>query len=331
MHGTLEFLLRHGYSVLFAAVLAEQIGLPIPSAPFLLAAGALAGLGRMSLFGALTLAVIASLIGDGVWFYLGKRRGSSILRFLCKIALEPDSCVRQTQSVYSRYGPGSLLFAKFVPGLSTVAPPMAGMFKLAPWKFALLDTAGAAVWAGTFIGVGWWFRAQLELLAVYLERLGSGLGMTVTLGLLLYVALKYIQRQRIYRALRIARITPHELKERMDRGETLYIIDLRNEIEREEGRIPGSLQLTGDALESVAASLSENEIILYCTCPNEVTSARVALRLKRQGVERVRPLEGGFPLWRELGFPIESAAQKQGAHRPPKFAGQLSKLPDSRV
>ena len=313
MNETIAFLVKHGYAVLFAVVLAEQIGLPIPSAPFLLAAGALAGLGKMNLFHALALAVFASIIGDSLWFYLGKRRGSSILQFLCKIALEPDSCVRQTGSIYSRYGAGSLLFAKFVPGLSTVAPPIAGMFKLATWKFALLDGAGAALWAGSFALVGWWFREQLEVLAIYLERFGSGFGILVALALASYVALKYIQRQRLYRSLRIARITPHELRERMSRGETLAIVDLRNAIERTEGRIPGSLQLSNEELDAAAVSLAQSEIVLYCTCPNEVTSARVALRLKRQGLERVRPLEGGFPLWRELGFPVEDVAIAQSA------------------
>ncbi len=315
MNETVEFLLKHGYIVLFVTVLAEQSGLPLPSAPFLLAAGALAGLGRLNLPLALTLAVIASLLGDSLWFSLGRRRGSSILRFLCKIALEPDSCVRQTGTVYSRYGARSLLFAKFVPGLSTVAPPMAGMYKLSPWKFALLDAAGAALWAGSFMTVGWWFRTQLEVLAFYLERFGSGLGIAVLSILLLYVALKYIQRQRIYRSLRIARITPHELKERIDRGESLSLVDLRNAIERSEGRIPGSLQisprvLTEDQVDSIIAPLVGTEIILYCTCPNEVTSARVALQLKRHGVAHVRPLEGGFPLWRELGFPVEAVAEE---------------------
>ena len=293
MNETVEFLVKHGYIVLFAAVLAEQSGLPLPSAPFLLAAGALAGLGRMNLLAALTLAVIASLLGDSLWFYLGRRRGSSILRFLCKIALEPDSCVRQTGAAYSRYGADSLLFAKFVPGLSTVAPPMAGMYKLAPWKFALLDAAGAALWAGAYMTVGWYFRTQLEVLAFYLERFGSGLGIAVASILLLYIALKYIQRRRIYRSLRIARITPHELKERMDKGESLSLVDLRNAIERSEGRIPGSIEisprlLTEDQVDSIIAPLVGTEIVVYCTCPNEVTSARVALQLKRRSAATSR-------------------------------------------
>lgn len=316
MNETVEFLVKHGYLVLFAAVLAEQSGLPLPSAPFLLAAGALAGLGRLNIAEALTLAVLASVLGDTLWFYLGRSRGSSILRFLCKIALEPDSCVRQTGAVYSRYGANSLLFAKFVPGLSTVAPPMAGMYKLAPWKFALLDATGTALWAGSFMTIGWWFRTQLELLAFYLERLGSGLVIAVAIILVLYVAFKYLQRRRIYRSLRIARITPHELKQRIERGESLSLVDLRNAIERSEGRIPGSIQisprqLTEDQVDSVIASLIGAEIILYCTCPNEVTSARVALQLKRHGVAHVRPLEGGFPLWQELGFPVEAVAQEE--------------------
>jgi len=318
MNETIEFLVKHGYVVLFAAVLAEQSGLPLPSAPFLLAAGALAGLGRMNLLAVLTLAIVASLLGDSLWLYLGRRRGSSILRFLCKIALEPDSCVRHTETAYSRYGADSLLFAKFVPGLSTVAPPMAGMYKLAPWKFALLDAAGAALWAGAYITIGWWFRTQLELLAFYLERFGSGLGIAVASVLVLYIALKYIQRRRIYRSLRIARITPHELKQRMDRGESVSLVDLRNAIERAEGRIPGSIEispriLTEDQVDSIIAPLVGTEIILYCTCPNEVTSARVALQLKRHGVAHVRPLEGGFPLWRDLGFPVEPAAAEKSA------------------
>ncbi len=305
MHGALEFLLKHGYLILFALVLAEQSGLPLPSAPMLLAAGALAGLGKMNMSEALLLAVIASLIGDLMWFYLGRTRGSSILRFLCKISLEPDSCVKQTESVYSRYGAVSLLFAKFVPGLSTVATPMAGMFKLAPWKFILLDGGGAAVWAGSFVGVGWWFRTQLEDVALYLQRFGSWVGSAIVALLVLYISFKYFQRRRLYRSLRIARITPLELKERLDAGELISIVDLRNAVERREGTIPGSLHIKGDDIDPAMPAISEHEVVLFCSCPNEVTSARAALRLRRHGVSHVRPLEGGFPLWRDLGFPVE--------------------------
>ncbi len=306
MNETVEFLLRHGYSLLIGFVLAEQIGLPIPSTPMLLAAGALAGLGRMSLAFAWSIAILASLAGDSLWFILGRLRGFSILNLFCRISLEPDTCVQKTQTTYASHGVNWLLFAKFVPGLSTIAPPMAGMYRVNPWKFIAMDGAGAALWSGAYLAVGWWFRDQLELAAQYLARLGSGLFVVVAAALVLYIAFKYIQRQRVYRDLRIARITAQELKGRIDKGENVILIDLRSDFEQAEGRIPGSLTPVGDNLETLVPVITQNEIVLYCSCPNEISSARAALRLKRHGVKRVRPLEGGFPVWKQLGFPIEA-------------------------
>jgi len=308
MKETVEFLLHHGYTLLFAFVLAEQSGLPIPSTPMLLAAGALSGLGRMNLAYAWSIAIFASLVGDSLWFILGRTRGFSILSLVCRISLEPDTCVQKTQVTYGKHGVNWLLFAKFVPGLSTIAPPMAGMFKVKPWKFLTMDTVGATLWSGAYLFVGWLFRDQLEDVAFYLARFGSGLIVVLIGGVLLYVGFKYIQRQRVYRDLRIARITPQELKRRMDKGEKVVVIDLRSEFEWAEGRIPGSLFPIGDDLETLISDTPKGEIVLYCSCPNEVTSARAALRLKRHGVKHVRPLEGGFPVWKELGFPVELPA-----------------------
>jgi membrane protein DedA with SNARE-associated domain/rhodanese-related sulfurtransferase len=301
----MEFLVKHGYLVLFAGVLAEQIGLPVPATPFLLAAGALAGLHKFSFGKVLAAAVIASLISDCIWFYWGKHRGSSILGLLCRISLEPDSCVAETKATYARYGSKSLLFAKFVPGLTTIAPPMAGMLRLPFWKFIALDTGGALLWAGSYSTVGWMFRGQLEILADSVGRFGVGLGGIFAFGLALYIGVKYVQRKRIYRALRIARIAPIELKARMDAGENLTVVDLRNSTEWQEGRIPGSIQLADNDLDSRLASMAGSEIVLYCSCPNEFTSAQAALRLKRRGIASVHPLEGGFLLWRNLGLPVE--------------------------
>lgn len=310
MNATVEFLLQHGYMLLFAFVLAEQSGLPIPSTPMLLAAGALAGLNRMNLAFAWTLAIVASLIGDSLWFALGRWRGFSILNVFCRISLEPDTCVQKTQTSYGKHGVNWLLFAKFVPGLSTIAPPMAGMFKVTPLRFLAMDTAGAILWSGVYILTGWIFRDQLEDVAALLARLGSGLIAVLVGGIVLYIAFKYIQRQRVYRGLRIARIAPGELGRRMDQGENLIIVDLRSDFEQAEGRIPGSLAAVGDNVEELLSTidprhLAESEVVLYCSCPNEISSARAALRLKRHGVKRVRPLEGGFPVWKELGFPVE--------------------------
>lgn len=307
MHGIPEFLIRYGYLLLFGVVLAEQIGLPIPATPMLLAAGALAGIGKMSLAPVMAIAVAASLTGDLVWFGLGRTRGSSVLRLLCRISLEPDTCVRQTETAYARFGDVSLLFAKFIPGLSTVAPPMAGIFKVPMWRFLILDGAGSAIWSGAFVLLGWLFREQLEGFAMRLSRFGKWFLFGVLLLLVAYIAYKYIQRRRILRALRIARITPIELKERMDAGESVTVIDLRDSFEWEDGKIPGALQIGHNEIEAAIPSLpSQQEIVLYCSCPNEVTSARSALQIKRHGVECVRPLEGGFELWRDLGFPVEA-------------------------
>ena len=310
MNATVEFLLQNGYLLLFAFVLAEQSGLPIPSTPMLLAAGALAGLGRMNLAFAWSLAIVASLIGYTLWFALGRWRGFSILNVFCRISLEPDTCVQKTQTTYGKHGANWLLFAKFVPGLSTIAPPMAGMFKVTIWRFLGMDTAGAVLWSGAYLVVGWIFRDQLELVAALLARLGSGLIVVLVGGIVLYIAFKYIQRQRVYRDLRIARITPAELRRRMDKSEHVIVIDLRSDFEQAEGRIPGSLIAVGDNVEELISTIdpthiAESEVVLYCSCPNEISSARAAMRLKRHGVKRVRPLEGGFPVWKELGYPIE--------------------------
>ncbi len=266
MKGVTAFLLHYGYLVLFANVLAEQMGLPLPATPVLLAAGALAGTGHMSLALVMLLAVVASVAADGFWYRLGVLRGSSILHTLCKISLEPDNCVKQTETAYSRYGVTSLLFAKFVPGLSTVAPPMAGIFQVSPGRFLLFDAAGSAIWAGAFVFGGWLFRTQIEVAAEYLSNFGFRVLIGIGAALAAYIGYKYWQRRRIIRELRIARITPLELKERMEAGEDLVVVDLRHSLEWDMGKIPGSLQIAGDELESRAPELLKSgELILYCS------------------------------------------------------------------
>jgi membrane protein DedA with SNARE-associated domain/rhodanese-related sulfurtransferase len=300
-----QVLLAHGYMVLFTAVAAEQIGVPIPAGPVLIAAGALAGLHRMNLPAALLLAIAGCLFSDSVWYFLGRRRGGRILGFFCRVSLEPDTCVSNMQSFYSRYGPKSLLFAKFVPGLGALGPPMAGAVHLAEWKFYSLDAGGALSWCGTYFALGWIFRTQLKELGLRLAGFGAFVATVVALTLALYIVFKYLQRRRIYRSLRIARITPLDLRKRMDAGEKLVIVDLRNPVEWRDGWIPGSLRVSNDELDSLVPSLAPGEVVLYCSCPNEAGSARAALRLKRRGVRAVRPLDGGFARWQELGFPIE--------------------------
>jgi membrane protein DedA with SNARE-associated domain len=268
MHRTLEFLLHHGYSLLLGWVFAEQIGLPIPSMPLLLAAGALAGTGHMSLFVSLFYAVFAAVAADSVWYSLGRRKGIRILQLLCKISIEPDSCVRRTEGVFAKQGARSLLVAKFLPGLSTVAPPLAGIFHMRARRFLLFDSLGALFWAGTFLGIGFVFSGQIERVAEYLASFGGWLLVLILAAFAAYIANKFIARQRFLRELRIARITVEELKEKIDSGEELVIVDLRHSVdfEAEPETIPGAFRMDAKELEEENDRLPrDREVILYCT------------------------------------------------------------------
>jgi membrane protein DedA with SNARE-associated domain len=268
MHGTIQFVLRHGYTMVFVVVLIEQAGLPIPSIPVLLAAGALAGAGRLSLALALALAVVAALIADSVWYKLGRRRGHAILNLLCRISLEPDSCVRRTENAFARNGARSLLVAKFIPGLSTAAPPLAGMLRMRASRFVTWDAAGALLWAGTFAGLGFVFSAQLDRVTAYAQRLGSGLLALLVGGLAAYIAFKYYGRRRFLRELRIARITPEELKQKLDAGEDMVVVDLRHSVDfgSDNAKIPGAKHLDPEEIELRHQEIPrDRDIVLYCT------------------------------------------------------------------
>src|SRR5215468_7033063 len=233
MHSTLEFLVRHGYVVLLGWVFAEQIGLPIPSMPLMLAAGALAGQGRLSLLSALFLCVFAAVLADLIWYELGKLKGIKVLQLLCKISLEPDSCVRRTEGVFAKQGAQSLLLAKFFPGLGTVAPPLAGIFHMRLHRFLLFDAIGAFLWAGISLGTGYVFSDQIEQIAERAASLGGGLGILILAALLGYIGYKFYGRQKFLHELRISRISVQELKEKIDAGEALVIVDLRHHIDFE--------------------------------------------------------------------------------------------------
>lgn len=268
MGETVEFLLRHGYTVLFLFVFAEQIGLPIPALPILLAMGALAGAGQMNYALALLLAVLASVLSDTIWYQLGRYRGVSILNLLCRISLEPDSCVRRTEDTFARHGARSLLYAKFVPGLNTAAPPLAGLFRMRLARFLAFDALGALFYIGSLSLLGFIFSEQLERVAEWALRLGGWLGVLLVAGLAAYIAWKYLDRRRFIRRLRIARITPEELRQKIDAGEHVMVVDLRHSIdfEAEPTTLPGALHIPPDQLEQRHSEIPrDRDIILYCT------------------------------------------------------------------
>ena len=219
MHETLEFVVRHGAAVLFAAVFVEQLGVPLPAAPWLLAGGALAVAGRISWFAALTAAIAGSVVADVIWFYLGRHGGTRVLRLLCRISLEPDSCVRRTQDLFARYGMRGVLVAKFIPGLSTLAPPLAGSSGVSAPRFFLFDALGSLLYGGCFILVGALFSRQVEQIINALAGLGhSAVGVVAGLAAL-YLGYKYFQRRRLLSELRMARITVDELHQKLETGE----------------------------------------------------------------------------------------------------------------
>ena len=268
MADTLQFLVKHGYVVLFVSVLVQQLGLPLPSTPFIIAAGALAHSGQLSFAAVLLIACSAALIADLVWFEIGRRRGARVLQFLCRISLEPDYCVRRTENSFARHGAQTLVIGKLVPGVSVLATPMAGVYGFSRARFILFDGLGILLWIGLFELLGYLFSDQLEDVVAYVSRFGGLLVLLLAGGLASYVVWKYVQRRRFLRSLRVARITPEQLKEELDSGTDLVIVDLRHamEDETEPRTLPGAVRLPAEKLEERGEELPRGKtLVLYCS------------------------------------------------------------------
>jgi membrane protein DedA with SNARE-associated domain len=266
MPSLLEVLFRHGYFFLAAWVFLEQIGLPLPSFPVLLAAGALSGSHRMNFALALVLCTLATLVADLTWYELGHHKGIKVVQWLCKISLEPDSCVRRTEGLFEQQGARSLLFAKFLPGLNAVATPLAGIFQMRLRKFLLFDGLGVLLWLMTFMGLGYFFSSQIERIAQDATALGSWLVVILIALFALYIAYKFAVRQKFIRDLRVSRISVDELKKKIDAGEPVSIVDLRHDLdfEADPETIPGAVHLDTKELTEKMLPM-DREVILYCT------------------------------------------------------------------
>jgi membrane protein DedA with SNARE-associated domain/rhodanese-related sulfurtransferase len=303
-----EFLIRHGYAVLFASVLAEAAGLPLPAAPVLISAGALVGTGRMYLPLTLALPVLAVTLCDTLWYLLGRHYGGGVLRLVCRISLEPDSCVRRTQISFEKRGTWALMTAKFIPGLSIMTSPLAGVSRMSWRRFVVFDATGALLWIGVYVTTGFVFSAELERVLDSLSFFGAGLVGLVLAALGGYIFWKWLSRQRAINKLRVERITPEELKTRLEAGEDVVVVDLRHpiEIDAERQTISGAIQMDpADLDEAIDVIPRDREIVLFCSCPNEATAAKMALRLQTRGVTRIRPLAEGIEGWRRRGFPMQ--------------------------
>jgi membrane protein DedA with SNARE-associated domain len=269
MTDLLPLIVQYGYLVLFSFVLAEQIGLPVPAVPVLLGVGALAGTGRMSAALALGIALAASLPPDVVWYELGRRRGGRVLGFLCRISLEPDTCVRRTENVFAQRGGRALLFAKFFPGLSTLAPPLAGIVGIARPRFLLLDSLGALTWAGAWLGLGYVFRDALDSVIAAAAQVGNGALLVAALALAAYIVVKFVRRRLFLRSHRMARITPDDLARRLQAADgSVVIIDTRSalETELEPFAIAGALRIPAEEINRRHGEVPrDRDVVLYCT------------------------------------------------------------------
>ena len=268
MIGLVALLLKHGTSLVFWNVLLEQLGLPIPAVPTLVVAGALAADGKLSLAKLLFVAYAATVGADTVWFLLGRHYGQRILKALCRLSLSPDTCVRQTEGVFEKYGLASLLLAKFVPGYSTVAPPLAGAAGASYPRFFLFTSGGTLLWVGSGLFLGAVFHGTVDRVLSFLSSLGGWAFVVLAFGLLLYIVFKWVQRRRFYRFLRMARIGVADLRSLMDAGEAPVVVDVRSKgaRERDPRRIPGALTIDLEDLDAHVALLpADREIVLYCT------------------------------------------------------------------
>ena len=263
---TLDFVVRHGYAVLFWGILAEQGGLPLPSTPLLLACGALAKDGRVRVPWIVLTGVAACLIADNVWFLVGRLRGAKVLRLICRVALEPDSCVRQTETVYMRYGIRSLLVAKFVPGLNAVSAPLAAISGVSHTRFVAYDAAGSLIWVGSITGLGYIFSGQLDKIWNFAARTGSWLALLLIGLLAAWIVWKFWQRQRFLKKLAVSRIAPQELRDMLEGGEEIVVVDVRNALESEMDSVPGALRIPLEDLETRHNEIPrDRDIVLFCS------------------------------------------------------------------
>jgi len=318
MHDLIGLVVAHGAWLVFGITFAARLGVPVPAAPLLVIAGALAvsgqGSGPVGAFATFVLAIVGNLLGDTAWFLAGRRHGYKVLRLLCRISISPDSCVRQGESIITRWGGASLIAAKFVPGVSVVAPPMAGALGMSGLAFVGWDVLGAAIWAGVLMALGMVFSAQIQQVLDLLSAMGVAALEALAVVLVLYLAWRTWRRHVFLRALAMARIDVAELWALLEGGHDPVVIDVRTHAGRalDARRIPGAIGVELDQIKQRAPGLldrlgkRDREIVLYCNCPNEATAASAAQALAEAGFTRARPLAGGLDAWVAAGYRVDS-------------------------
>ena len=304
-----HILLTYGYLLLFTWVLIEQLGIPLPATPVLLAAGGLSAEHEMSFGTAFAAGLLACLVADTSWFLIGRRYGHHVLRVLCKLSMEPTICVRRTQDSFGRRRGVMLMFAKFVPGLATLAAPVAGENGMSLVRFWFFDGIGASLWLLAILSSGRLFGDALKRDPSLLNWVGRFSGALLLLAIAGFLAVRIYRRRAVLKKLVQSRLEPEQLKAQLDAGEHVFIVDLRHPLEllAEPFTLPNAMHFSPDALAARQGEIPrDRDVVLFCTCPSEATAAKTAMRLHKLGIERVRPLRGGYDEWKRLGFPLDA-------------------------
>ena len=306
MQHLLDLLEQFGLLIVFINVLLEQIGLPIPAYPTLIITGSLTVEGHYSVMGLLLTAVTGVLIADMIWYYAGRKYGTSVITKLCRISLSPDSCVKQTESLFIRLGPASLLFCKFIPGFASISSALAGSLKTKLLTFLIFDGLGAVIWVGSGLLLGTLFSSAIDQLMNILIELGKWGSLLIGLALAIFISKKWWERHRFLKTLRMARISVSALYDLIEAGANPVIIDTRAPHLTEDGWIPGARFIDHNRINDMIEQISpDDEIVLYCSCPNEVTAAKIAKAFISRGYLNVRPLAGGIDAWNAAGYTLE--------------------------
>jgi membrane protein DedA with SNARE-associated domain/rhodanese-related sulfurtransferase len=311
--------IEHGSLLVFVVTLLARVGAPVPAAPVLVVAGGLATSGGLSLPWVLLVATAANLLGDAVWFYAGRRFGPRVLGLLCRVSLSPDSCVRQSENLIARWGGSALIAAKFVPGVSVVAAPMAGAVGMSVLRFVVFGVLSGALWSAVFLGLGLAFSEQIQHLLDAMADAGAAAGLLTLALIAAFVAWRYARRRRFRLDAALPRITQAELHALIDGGDAPLLIDVRSATaaQLDARHIPGAWQVDLDQVAARAALLPrDRDIVLYCNCPNEASAATAARILQAAGLTRARPLAGGLDGWEAAGRALASGIPTRLAGEP---------------
>ena len=301
---------RDAFWILALNTLLHEVGVPLPLTPTALVVGARVASGAIDPVVPIAAVVAGTLIGNSVWFAAGRRYGASVLKLLCRLSLSADTCVSRTEGAFGRWGWSSLVVGRFLPGVSLIAPPLAGALGMKWSTFLVLTAAGGALYGLVAVGAGVLLHEQVDAVLRQLEGLGWQAFASVAAVLALYVAWRWWWRRRVARRLDVPRISVDELQALIESGEAPLVVDVRGATTRtlDTRHIPGAVAVELDALEAGAAALPrDRQIILYCVCPNEASAAKAAWLLLKSGYTRVRPLRGGLDAWIVAGHAVEAA------------------------